>query len=125
MEYPNTKKKNFFLHVGDFFLNIGKGFVNQFVKFGTRFKEGSLGTKMSHFIMGSGNFYHKRITKGIIYLLLQIGFILVMVLNPKVNNTPIGYKAIVNFFTLGTNEGGLFTGPTDNRHLYLHMEFQY
>ncbi|MFA5719593.1 MAG: sugar ABC transporter permease [Acholeplasmataceae bacterium] len=119
MEYPNTKKKNFFLHVGDFFLNIGKGFVNRFVKFGTRFKEGSLGTKMSHFIMGSGNFYHKRITKGIIYLLLQIGFILIMVLNPKVNNTPIGYKAIVNFFTLGTNEGGLFTGPTDNSMLML------
>ena len=92
-----------------FFLNFHKRFVN-----------GSKGTKISHFIFGGGNFYHKQYIKGAIYLLLQIAFILFMVLSPKINNTPFGAKAIVNFFTLGTEEGSLFPPiPTDNSMLML------
>ena len=40
--------------------------------FGKRFADGSLGTKLSHFIFGAGNFYHKQYIKGAIFLLLQI-----------------------------------------------------
>jgi len=113
-----VKKKSILDKIGDFFKNTGRKIVSGFKNFGLRFKNGSIGTKMSHFIMGSGNFYHKRYAKGALYLLIQIGFILIMVLNPEVNKTPIGAKAIVNFFTLGTQEGGLF-GYTDNSMLML------
>ena len=33
-----------------FFVKIGKGIVNFFVTFGKRFIDGSIGTKLSHFI---------------------------------------------------------------------------
>ena len=85
-------------------------FINFFKNFHKRFKEGSLGTKLSHFIMGSGNFYHKQYIKGAIYLLLQIGFILFMVLCPVVKSSsdiPLGYKAIVNLKDLGKTDGFL------------------
>ena len=78
-----VKKKSILDTIGDFFKNIGKKIVSGFKNFGLRFKNGSLGTKMSHFIMGSGNFYHKRYIKGVLYLLIQIGFILIMVLTQK------------------------------------------
>ena len=83
--------------------------VNFFKNFHKRFKEGSLGTKLSHFIMGAGNFYHKQYVKGAIYLVLQIAFILFMVLEPEVNkppfNTPLGLSALVNLITLGDYNG--------------------
>ena len=40
------------------FLNSIKNF---FVKFHHRFVDGSIGTKISHFIMGVGNLCHKQI----------------------------------------------------------------
>ena len=79
--------------------------TNFFKNFHKRFKEGSLGTKLSHFIMGAGNFYHKQYIKGAIYLLLQVGFILFMILEPKVNETPLGFSALGNLITLGSVRG--------------------
>ena len=70
---------------------IGKAFSN----FGKRFSDGSLGTKLSHFIFGAGNFYHKQYAKGAIFLLLQVAIILFMVLCPSINGTPYGYKALL------------------------------
>ena len=89
-----------------FFVKIGKGIVNFFVTFGKRFIDGSIGTKLSHFIFGAGNIFRGQIAKGIIYFLLQVAFVLYMVLCPGIkgpNNTmiPTGYKSLVN---LGLNQ---------------------
>lgn len=85
-----------------------KSIKNGFVNFGKRFKDGSLGTKLSHLFMGAGNFAHKQYAKGAIFLLLEIVFIWFMVASPTSDalyNTPLGGEAIVNFFTLGEYEG--------------------
>lgn len=86
----------FFEKIRDFFSNFHKRFV-----------DGSVGTKLSHFIFGAGNFYHKQFIKGAIYLVLQIAFILFMVLCPSVNGEHYGWKALVNL-KLGGSEGGEF-----------------
>ena len=101
-----------------FFKKFVKGLLNFFVTFGHRFKDGSAPIKISHLIMGFGNIYHKQIIKGLIFLVLQAGFIMLMVLCPTVNDTPLGYKALINFTTLGTEEGDIFT-KTDNSMLML------
>lgn len=83
--------------------------INFFTGFHKRFVDGSIGTKLSHFILGAGNFYHKQYIKGTIYLILQIVFVLFMVLCPEVNLTPFGYKALINLRLGGPNytEGGM------------------
>lgn len=88
------------------------------IRFGKRFMEGSVFTKISHFIMGFGQLARRQITKGIIFLLIQIGFIFIMVTSPTVNRTPIGFKALSNLITLGTVEGDVFN-PTDNSMLMM------
>lgn len=90
--------------------------VNFFTGFHNRFKKGSIGTKLSHFICGAGNLYHKQYVKGGIFLALQIIFILFMVLCPGVQRgwadvgvpkmVQFGYIALANLVTLGTDEGG-------------------
>ena len=82
------------------------GLKNLFVKFGKRFSEGSIWTKISHFVMGAGNFARKQFVKGAIFLLIEVLFVVFMVASPVVsNNTPMGGKAIANFFTLGEYHG--------------------
>ena len=86
----SQKIARFFTSIGvgikDFFvslpIDIAKGFLKCvkaigrfFINFHKRFVDGSIGTKLSHFFIGAGNFYHKQYVKGAIYLLLQIGFI--------------------------------------------------
>jgi arabinogalactan oligomer/maltooligosaccharide transport system permease protein len=105
--------------IGGFFVSIVKGIRNFFSTFFHRFKNGNAATKVSHLIMGFGNFYHKQFAKGLIYLLLQAGFILLMVLCPSVNNTPLGYKALANFRTLGTQAGDIFTKADDSMLMLL------
>ncbi|MCR5184563.1 MAG: sugar ABC transporter permease [Bacilli bacterium] len=89
----------------NFFKKLGSGFKNFFVNFGKRFADGSIGTKLSHFIMGAGSFYHKQYIKGAIFLILQVLFILFMVMCPTVNGTPYGWKALGNLALKG-NPGG-------------------
>lgn len=136
MDYPEKQKSSFierllqsfvdfFKGIGKFFVKLYKGIINGSINFFKRFKEGSIGTKLSHLIFGAGNFYHKRFIKGLIYLALQVGFILILVLNPtvggsaEVRGTPIGFKAIGNFFTLGTIQGVDIFDHTDNSMLML------
>lgn len=102
-------KKPFLNKVGDFFVKLGKGIARPFVNFGRRFKNGSIYTKISYFIMGFGNLSRGQIGKGLVYLILQLGFIALMILCPKINNTPLGYKAFINIGTLGTNPGDINT----------------
>ena len=96
-------------------IKIKDGVVN-FVK---RFTEGSVGTKLSHFIFGSGNLYRGQIIKGLLYLAIQVGLILFFVLCPEVtgpNNVkvPLGYKALLNLALKG-HEAQL--DPLDPTHL--------
>ena len=55
--------------------------------------------------MGLGNIARGQIVKGVLFLGLQILFITFMVVSPKSTNTPLGAKAIENFFTLGEYHG--------------------
>lgn len=80
---------------------IGKGVV----KFHKRFVDGSIWTKLSHFVMGAGNIARKQYVKGCIFLIIQIAFVAFMVASPQVNETPLGLEAIPNFFTLGEEDG--------------------
>lgn len=129
MDATNKKKSNVFIRIGksiaDKLQKIGQAFVGffkaigrGFKRFGQRFKNGSIGTKCSYLVMGSGNFYHKRYTKGIMYLLIQTAFVLFFVSSPKVNNTPLGFKSLANLLTLGSEPGDIFT-PTDNSMLMI------
>ena len=117
------KKDNFIIRKLKTFVNRWKRIFcavgRMFKRFGRRFKDGSVGTKGSHFVMGFGNLYHKQYIKGILFLVIQIVFLLIMVLNPEVNNTPFGFKALQNFITLGTEEGDLFGRLADNSMLML------
>ena len=93
---PKTKS-NVFRSIGKFFANLKRMFVN-----------GSVGTKLSYFIFGAGNFYHKQFIKGTLFLLLQVAIILFMVLCPSINGTPYGYKALLNLGLKNVSEGGDF-----------------
>ena len=105
-----TKKPGFFARLGkkiaDFFVGLWEKISGFFINFYRRFRDGSFGTKMSHFIFGFGSFTHGQIIKGIIFLLLQVGIIAFMVLCPEINGTPYGYKALINL-SLGGNEPGM------------------
>jgi arabinogalactan oligomer / maltooligosaccharide transport system permease protein len=117
----DTKKrmKHFFQSISRTFVKVVmKVFVIPSIGFYKRFKEGSIQTKITHVIMGFGNFTRKQIAKGLIYLFMQIGLLFILISSPEVNDTPIGFKAIANFITLGTEEGDLFS-PTDNSMLML------
>ena len=98
---PVTKQKK-----ANFFVRFGQKIKTWGVNFVRRFQDGSLGTKLSHFIFGAGNFYHHQWIKGAIFLLLQIGIISFMVFCPEINNTPYGYKALQNFSLSNMSEGG-------------------
>ncbi len=84
----------------------------KFSDFHKRFVDGSTGTKLSHFIFGAGNFYHKQYVKGAIFLLLQIGILWFMIFCPSVNGTPYGYKALLNLSLKNVSEGGDFDPVT-------------
>lgn len=83
------------------FQRLWRRIVDGFKGFGERFVDGSVGTKLSHFIMGAGNLGHKQIVKGILFLLIEIAFFAFMILSPEVNSTPLGWKALQNLGTLG------------------------
>lgn len=82
-----------------------KGIANAFVRFGKRFIDGSVWTKLSHVVMGAGNFARKQYLKGFLFLVIQVVFILFMVTSPSSSGTHMGAKAIGGFFTLGEYEG--------------------
>ena len=87
------EKENFFVRVGKFLLDILLRIVyvfrdlglavwhgiiaigKAFAKFGKRFMDGSIWTKLSHVIMGAGNIARKQFVKGAIFLGLEVLFI--------------------------------------------------
>ena len=59
---------NFFTKkLPNFFISIGRGFKNFGINFAKRFKEGSIGTKISHIVMGFGNIYHGQIVNNYLF----------------------------------------------------------
>ncbi len=133
---------NFFVHgipnffvkkIPGFFKKIGGGIKNFFSKYKKIFKDGSVGTKISFFVCGSGNLYHGQIFKGILFLGLQVLFILYMVLCPAITGpngvqVPTGWKSLANLALQGhdtrvktgvpwTPEEGII--PADNSFLML------
>lgn len=64
------------------------------IEFGNAIKHGDLITKLSLIIMGLGNFYHKRIIKGLLYLAIEVAYIYYMVAS--------GINNIGRMITLGT-----------------------
>lgn len=106
---------NFFVRIGQslkkFFVNLGYSIKDFFVDFWNRFRDGSIGTKLSHLIFGAGSFYHKQIVKGCIFLGIQILFWVFFIMCPEVGGEPYGYKAIINL-GLGGSEGGTFDPTT-------------
>lgn len=112
-----------------YFVNLGQRIATIAVKFWQavkkyfvglyrRFVNGSVYTKISHVIMGFGNFTRKQYVKGFLFLSIEILFILYMALSPEINGTPFGAKSLANFRTLGTNPGDIFTAA-DNSLLML------
>lgn len=114
----NQEKRNIFSRFFSVFARLGKNIGDGFKRFIQGFKEGSIGTKLSHVFMGAGNIYHKQIAKGLIFFVIEVGFFVLMILSPKINDTPLGFQSIGNFFTLGTEAGDIFN-PTDNSMLML------
>lgn len=89
---PGNLKK-FFCAIGRFFkklfVGIGKG-VTGYV---SRFIKGDWATKLSYLIMGAGNASKGQIMKGLIFLLLEVAYILYIVF--------FGWHYISKFGTLG------------------------
>ena len=110
--------KKFFCALGrlikNFFLGIGKGIGN----YCSRFVKGDWATKLSYIIMGVGNAAHGQIVKGLIFLAVEVGYILYMV--------GFGWHYLSKFGTLGTEvqhreiiNGARVSVPGDNSMLIL------
>ena len=85
------KISNFFKNFGKgfagFFVRIYKAIIGFFVGIGHSFKEFALNfwhgdalTKSSHAIIGLGHIFRGQIVRGIVYLLLEVAFVLYMIL---------------------------------------------
>ncbi len=87
----NSGVKNFFIGFGQVMKGIYKGFINFF----KLLKDGNLITKLSFIIMGLGCFFRGQIIKGLLYLGVQLCFIVYMV--------TFGWGYLKDITTLGRN----------------------
>ena len=81
--YKMTPWQRIVYKISGFFKKIGKGFASVgrgFKEFGMNFWHGDALTKSSHFVLGLGHIFRGQIVRGIIYLLLEVAFILYMAL---------------------------------------------
>lgn len=108
------KLKRFFiaipLGIAHFFVRLYHGIINLILKIGRNFKEigrqfahGNLSVKLSFFFMGFGCLANRQIIKGLIYLLIEVAFILFIVF--------FGAAYIGKLGTLGTVAMGEVIGP--------------
>lgn len=120
------KIKAFFVGLGqsikNFFVGLGKRIAKFFVNLYKNFRYGNWKTRMSYLIMGFGCLANKQILRGILYLLVQVGFILFMVF--------AGAGYLQKLGTLGTeaqepitNPDGLQIGVTDGDNSLLILLF--
>jgi len=120
------KIKAFFVGLGqsikNFFVGLGKRIAKFFVDLYKNFRYGNWKTRMSYLIMGFGCLANKQILRGILYLLVQIGFILFMVF--------AGAGYLQKLGTLGTeaqgpiyNDDGLQIGTSEGDNSLLILLF--
>ena len=116
-EMIKDRKQNKFVQ---WLSSVGRAIVGFFKKIGNFFvgiwnimKKGNWKTRMSFLIMGFGCFAHGQILRGVMYLILQVGFIVFMILPTG------GAYYLGKFDTLGDtlgepilNEGGIQIGTT-------------
>ena len=79
--------KNFGKNIGNFFLGIYKAIIGFFIgiyvsikEFGQNFWYGDGLTKTSHLVLGASHLFRGQVVRGILYLLLEIAFVIYMVL---------------------------------------------
>ncbi len=96
--YKMTPGQRIVFKISSFFKNFGKGFVGLFVRiykaiigffvgigrgfkeFGLNFWHGDALTKSSHLVLGLGHLFRGQIVRGVLYLLLEVAFVLYMVM---------------------------------------------
>ena len=79
-------------------LSFWRSFSTIFTNYVTHFKMGDTATRMSYVVMGAGSLLRKQYGKGILYLLVQIAFVVFMITN--------GIYYLSMLPTLGINEQG-------------------
>jgi len=94
------------------FNNLKNKISDSFVELKNFFKVSNINTKASMCLMGLGQFMYGQIGKGILYLVIEIVYVLFMTL--------FGFSWIVGLITLGTVEGDPWTGEAgDNSVIFL------
>ncbi|MDG2977991.1 carbohydrate ABC transporter permease [Latilactobacillus curvatus] len=76
-----------------------KAYMEQHITFRTLFKKGDIATKLSFIVMGAANLANRQITKGLIFLMAEVGFFAWFIKN--------GVHALAMLQTLGTKKQGL------------------
>jgi len=76
-----------------------KAYKEQHITFRTLFKKGDIATKLSFIVMGAANLANRQITKGLIFLMAEVGFFAWFIKN--------GIHALAMLQTLGTKKQGL------------------
>lgn len=95
-----------------FFKKIFDAISDKCAQFSNFLKVSNLNTRASMVLMGLGQLMYKQIGKGLLYLFIEILFILFFTL--------FGFSWIVGFFTLGTVEADPWTGTEgDNSVIFL------
>ena len=79
-------------------VKIGQAVRKHFLLYPEALLQGDIFTKLAFVIFGAGNLFRGQIVKGLVFLLLEIGFIFYMV--------TLGVEAVRGFITLGTVEQG-------------------
>ena len=79
-------------------VKIGRAVRKHFLLYPEALLQGDIFTKLAFVIFGAGNLFRGQIVKGLVFLLLEIGFIFYMV--------TLGVEAVRGFITLGTVEQG-------------------
>lgn len=95
--------KAFFVAIGNFFVKFFTGIGAGFKGYGSRFANGDMATKLSYVVMGFGNFTRGQAGKGLIFLALEVLYILYMAF--------FGMTYISKFDTLGTVQSQQVIGP--------------
>ena len=94
------------------FKRLGNRISDKFTNFINFFKVSNTNTRASMCLMGLGQLMYKQIGKGILYLLIEIMFILFFTL--------FGFSWLVGLITLGTVEADPWTGTEgDNSVIFL------
>lgn len=104
------KLKAFFVAIGRFFKNLVVGIGRGVKEFFSRFAKGDLATKLSYLVMGFGNFTRGQVIKGLIFLAVEVAYIVFMI--------QFGSVYLSKFDTLGTVKAGYQTGA-NGRPVYM------